>query len=490
MTLRNPVTPRQTPTPTRAFVISVVNAFITKLGTIGIGIALARLLGPEEFGTYAVAFVALVAVLSFNELGVSLAIVRWPGDPKDIAATVTTISATCSVLLFGLSYAVAPYFTAAMGNEAATDVVRVMAVCIVLNGLVATPAALLQRNFRQGQRMVIDQVNVWLGAGASLIMVIAGMGAMSLAVGRVLASLVAGVLFLIYSPLPYRFGFSLKSARQLLAFGLPLAGASMVVFAVGYVDQLVAGKMLGPVALGLYVMAFNMAGWPSSLLSPPLRGVAPATFARLQDKPGDMQSALLSLTGSLAAVLLPVCAVMMGCAVPLVMLVYGDAWAPAGLALFWLAPLTAVRVLHELFYDYLVILGLSGPIFTVQLMALAALVPALIVGAFYGGMSGLAAAPVAVAVVVTSPMYLRAMKRANVSLRALAVRLFRPFMVAVAAGIGCALLSQSVRSPVEAVLWSAGVGVLAMGLTLAFGRHDIADVRRWGRGRAPEEAWT
>ncbi len=50
MTLRSPVTPRRTPTPTRAFVISVVNAFITKLGTIGIGIALARLLGgPEEF---------------------------------------------------------------------------------------------------------------------------------------------------------------------------------------------------------------------------------------------------------------------------------------------------------------------------------------------------------------------------------------------------------------------------------------------------------
>jgi len=155
-----------------------------------------------------------------------------------------------------------------------------------------------------------------------------------------------------------------------------------------------------------------------------------------------------------------------------------------------LAPLTAVRVLHELFYDYLVILGLSGSIFTVQLMALAALVPALIVGAIYGGMSGLAAAPVAVAVVVTSPLYLRAMKRANVSLRSLAVRLFRPFMVAVAAGIACTLLSHSVRSPVEAVLLSTGVGVLAMGLTLAFGRRDIADVRRWGRGRTPEEAWS
>lgn len=196
---------------------------MTRLGTIGIGIALARLLGPAEFGTYAVAFVALIAVLSFNELGVSLAIVRWPGDPKAIAATVTTISTGCSVILFAATYFAAPYFASAMGNPAATDVVRVMAACIVLNGLVATPAALLQRYFRQGQRMAVDQVNVWLGAGVSLALVIAGMGAMSLAVGRVAASVVSGILFVAFSPLPFRFGFSAKSAKELLLFGLPLA---------------------------------------------------------------------------------------------------------------------------------------------------------------------------------------------------------------------------------------------------------------------------
>lgn len=372
MTLSKQSATRGRPTPSKAFGLGVINAFVTRLGTIGIGIALARLLGPAEFGTYAVAFVALIAVLSFNELGVSLAIVRWPGDPKAIAATVTTISTGCSVILFAATYFAAPYFASAMGNPAATDVVRVMAACIVLNGLVATPAALLQRYFRQGQRMAVDQVNVWLGAGVSLALVIAGMGAMSLAVGRVAASVVSGILFVAFSPLPFRFGFSAKSAKELLLFGLPLAGASLVAFGVGYVDQFAAGNMLGSVTLGLYVMAFNMAGWPAALLSQPLRSVAPATFARLQDRPEDMRAALLSLLGVLSAVLLPVCAVMMGCSVALVTFVYGDAWAPAGLALVWLAPLAALRIIHELLYDYLVVLGLSMSIFNVQAAALVA----------------------------------------------------------------------------------------------------------------------
>ena len=70
-----------------------------RLGTLAIGIALARILGPDEFGTFAVALLALLAVLSFNELGVSLAIVRWPDSPREIAPTVATLATLSSVLL-------------------------------------------------------------------------------------------------------------------------------------------------------------------------------------------------------------------------------------------------------------------------------------------------------------------------------------------------------------------------------------------------------
>ncbi len=163
------------------------------------------------------------------------------------------------------------------------------------------------------------------GAGASLIMVIAGMGAMSLAVGRVLASLVAGVLFLIYSPLPYRFGFSVKGARQLLAFGLPPWPApAWWSLPLATLINSSRGKMLGAVALGLYVMAFNMAGWPASLLSQPLRSVAPATFARLQESPEEMRQAMLRITGLVACVMLPIASVLAVCAVPVVVVLYGE----------------------------------------------------------------------------------------------------------------------------------------------------------------------
>ena len=152
----------------RALGLNLLNTIVSRVGTFAIGIALARILGPEEFGTFAVALLALMAVLSFNELGVSLAIVRWPGDPKKIAPTVQTLCTASSVIFFLGAVALAPAFCAAMGSPDATGVVIVLAFSVIINGLVAVPAALLQREFRAGRRMVADQVMSWLGAIISI----------------------------------------------------------------------------------------------------------------------------------------------------------------------------------------------------------------------------------------------------------------------------------------------------------------------------------
>ena len=122
-----------------------------------------------------------------------------------------------------------------------------LAASIVIDGIVATPAALLQRDFRAGRRMAIDQVNSWLGAIVSISCALAGMGAMSLAVGRIAAALVAAVMFIHAEPV--RFGFDREIARKLLRFGVPLAASSVVVFGVKFVDQFIVGSVLGPVAL-------------------------------------------------------------------------------------------------------------------------------------------------------------------------------------------------------------------------------------------------
>ena len=397
-----------------ALLWSLANTAVARIGTLAIGVVLARLLGPEEFGTYAVAFVALMAVLSFNELGVSLAIVRWEEDPARIAPTVTTISVAMSAVLTALAVALGPAFAAAMGDSDAALPVQLLALCVLINGAVATPAALLQRTFRQDQRMVADQVNVWVGALVSVAFAWSGAGAMSLVIGRLAGAGLSACLFLRYSPLPYRLGLDRQYARQLLAFGLPLAGASVVVFLVGFVDQLVVGHTLGALLLGYYVLAFNLASWPVTLFSQPLRMVAPALFARMQDDPARLRRSFGQVLRPLTAVALPVCAGIAVVAPQLVELVYGTDWLPAAVVLRWLAVLAAFRILFELSYDYLVVLRRSRSILRIQVVGVVVLVPAVWAGVRVAEIEGAALTLVLVAAAVTLPLYLVEFHRCGV----------------------------------------------------------------------------
>ncbi|KRD42987.1 polysaccharide biosynthesis protein [Cellulomonas sp. Root930] len=463
--------------PAHALVWSFANTAASRLGTLAIGIVLARLLGPEEFGTYAVAYIALIAVLSFNELGVSLAIVRWPDDPRAIAPTVTTISVVTSTLIALGVMLVAPAFASQMGDPGATGLVQLLALCVIINGIVASPAALLQRHFRQDRRMVIDQVNVWLGAGVSVALALAGVGALSLVVGRLAGAIVSGVLFLAYSPERFRFGFDRQYVRPLLAFGLPLAGASVIVFAAGYVDQLVVGRVLGSVALGAYVLAFNLASWPVSMFSQPLRSVAPALFARLQGDGAVMGETFARVVRPLAAVALPACAVLAAAAPEVVQFVYGAAWLPAAEPLRWLAIVAAGRILVELAYDYLVVQGRSHALLLVQALWFAALLPAVVVGAQQGGLGGAGLAQVVVVGVVVLPVYLWLLARAAVRPGEVLRRLAVPVAASlVLAGLVVVVLA-AVGSPLLGLLIAGALTAGVAALLLHGARSDIALLR-------------
>lgn len=466
----------------RALSWSFINTAVSRFGTLAIGIVLARVLGPQAFGTFAVATVALIAVLSFNELGVSLAIVRWPGDPKEIAATVTTISVVSSLALTIAAYVAAPTFATAMGDPAATDVVRLMMLCILVNGLVATPAALLQRQFRQGKRMIVDQVNVWVGAILSVSLALGGMGAMSLAIGRVVGTVLAAVLFIIYSPLPLRFGFDRTKVRQLLKFGLPLAGSSIIVFAVGYADQLTAGAMLGATALGYYVLAFNLASWPVSMFSQPLRSVAPAAFSRLQHDRTAMTRSLRSIIGLLASVSVPICLLLAGAADPIIEFVYGEVWAPAAPVLTWLAILAAFRIFFELAYDYLVVLGRSATIFTVQVVWLVVLIPGLILGAALWGLPGLAAVQVVIAALIVVPFYLWEFHKSGLAVSAVGRRARLPLVVGVLVGLIAAVLSKLIPTGILAGISAGVVCLVAIGWLVYRDRDELATLKQVAAG--------
>jgi O-antigen/teichoic acid export membrane protein len=403
--------------------------------------------------------------------------VRWEGDPAEIVPTVMTISVLCSAVLFAACFLAAPAYAHAMGAPQAVPVVRVMSLLVLIDGFTNTPVALLQRGFRQGRRTIADQANVWLGAATTILLALTGHGAMSLAIGRVAGCLASALLLGVFVPDSLRLGFDPAKARALTRFGLPLAGSSLISLAVTSADQVVVGHLLGPVALGCFVLALNLAGWPVTMFSQPVGNVAPAVFSRLQRDSAAMSRAFLSAAGLLCAVAAPACMVIGGAATPLIGFVYGSRWLPAARPLLWLAALAAVQIFLLLAYDYLVVLARSRFLLTVSLAWLVALVPALIAGARLGGIGGAALAEAAIAACAILPWYLSELRRVGIRLPALGGSLALP---ACGAGLtALAALAAARALPGDMVrLAAAGLAAAAVaGLLLYRGRATLAVLR-------------
>ncbi|MER6029969.1 oligosaccharide flippase family protein [Streptomyces sp. NPDC001851] len=408
---------------------SLINTVVMRLGNFATGILLARFaLGPAQWGVYGISQTVLLVLLSANELGVSLAIVRWDGDPRRFAPTVLTLATASSGLLYAALFLSAPPVAGLLDSPEASGVLRVMCLCLVIDGVAQVPAGFLTREFAQGRRMVIDAVNFVLSTSVTLVLAFAGWGAMSFAWGAVAGNVAALAGCALAAPGTLRFGWDREQARALLRFGLPLAGASLLALAVVNVDTMVVGSTLGQVSLGFYVLAFNMSGWPVRIISEAARRVSFAGFSRLADSPQALAQGFSRALGVLVTGTVPLCVLLGGLAAPVVRLVYGGTWLPAADALPWLMVLGLIRIGCELAYDCLVATGQRRALILVQGLWVAALVPVLLAGARLGGIVGVSQGHVLVAAGLVVPAFLHALGRAGISLVHLARACAWPFL--------------------------------------------------------------
>lgn len=311
----------------------------------------------------------------------------------------------------------------------------------------------------------------------SLLLALLGWGAMSLAIGRLVASLVFAALLIRWSPVPYRFGWDRVVAARLLRFGLPLAAASIVVFASGYADQMIVGGVLGAQALGFYVLAFNLASWPVSIFSQPLRAVAPATFSSMKSDPARMSRTFYRILALLACVAVPACLAISGAATPVIEFVYGGVWLPAAGPLLWLAAFAALKILFELAYDYLVVQGKSGVVLIIQSVSFVVSLPLMMWAAGSIGEGGVAACQFVVALLVMVPLYVISLRRVGVAGRKVLAAVVVP---AVGGGLAWAAargLAAAIDSAFLAAATAAVAAVLIIAALAARRRDDLRLLR-------------
>ena len=103
------------------------------------------------------------------------------------------------------------------------------------------------------------------------------------------------------------------------------------------VDNLLVGRVLGSVALGLYSVAYNTMFLPVSRISQPLQQVLFSAFSKIQHEPTRLGEAWARGNEVISAVNVPAFLGMAVVAPDFVPVVLGQKWDPAVPVLQWLS---------------------------------------------------------------------------------------------------------------------------------------------------------
>lgn len=448
-----------------------VNSLTMRLGSLLLGIVLARLLTPEAFGLFAVALTVQGILLACADLGLSADLVR-SRDWQRRAPTVALISLLTGGVLTAAMIAGAPALASSLGSDEAAPVIAVMSLALGIAAAGVVPFATIQREFQQSRYFLIVATSFLVGSGLTvLLIVVFGWGAMALAVGKLVEqACTVGLQFALTRTKP-RLGFDRSVARSALAFGLPVAGANMLSWTVLYVDYIVIGRIAGAVSLGLYVLAFTVSSWPVNALVHAVRNVALPGFSRL-DREKSARNFVSSFALVFAAGLL-VGLLLATLAIPMVTFVYGPGWRGSAGALGVLAVFGAMRVGFDLMATFLIARGASRSVLLVQVTWVVALVPAMVLGVYLWGLVGAGVAHLFVGLLVVLPAYMRALKRQGVSSLALVRAAAPPIGAAVLAAAAVWASTQATESTWQSLIVGGSIGVLVY----------VALLHRWLRSR-------
>ena len=467
---------------------SLLGNVVLKMGSLVLGLILARILTPADFGVYAVALAALNFLMHVNDVGIIAATVQWRGRLEDMVPTGSTLAVVFSVSVYGIFWWLAPWFAELAGSPDATGPIRLLTVGILIDGITAVRAGALIRRFQQDKLTKANLAGFVVNFVLAVTLAVHGAGAYSFVGGYVAGAAVTGVLVFGQARLPIRLTVDRKVAVSLMRFGIPLAGSLGVEAILLNADYVLVGRYLGVVAVGFYLLAFNISSWMQGLVGQAIRWVSVPSFSRLAESDGALNDGVCRSVPLLVTIMLPVATLLVALAEPLVVGLYGERWAPAAAALPFLAVLAVVRLLHWFAIDILTSVGATRSALWINVGWAIVLIPALVWGTSIDGIRGTAIAHATVGVLVALPLTVMLLRRSGVHLAGVLPALARPFVAAAGtATVGVVLVSVLHLPPLlECAV--GGIAGLAVYVVIAVPRRDMRVAIGQIRSRMPSIA--
>ncbi|WP_296509188.1 lipopolysaccharide biosynthesis protein [Rhodoferax sp.] len=297
----------------------------------GTQVVLARLLGPEQYGLFAIGAIVVSFSNFFADIGIAYGLIQKSELADEDLRFVSTwqflIGGTVSLVIALASTHIATFF----GDPRSGPIVQGLAIICLVNAMAAPSLNMLKRklDFKAIQVAQLTAYVVgYMAIGIPLALV--GWQVWALVIAWLAQSTVLLVLLYAFVKHPIRPLIWFADAGQLAKYGATVLTTNLVNWLINNVDKVVVGRVFNSKDIGLYATSYNMLYNPTSSLLGVLQPVFFSASARLSDEQARIAAGYRSLVGAITLFILPAFVGLAVVSETFALALYGNAWQDLG----------------------------------------------------------------------------------------------------------------------------------------------------------------
>ena len=352
--------------------------------TFVVGIILARLLSPREFGLIGMITVFIAVSESFINSGFSSALIRKKDCTDTDFSTVFFFNLTVGILFFLLLFFSAPAISSFFNEPELTAILQVLGIVLIIDSLTLIQRTILTKRIDFKLQAKISMI-ASIGSGVvSITMAFYGLGVWALVAQRIVKQGLNSLFLWLWNRWKPLLVFSKESFKELFGFGSKLLLSGLIDTIYRNVYYLIIGKFFSAQELGFYTKANEFKNLPSQNLNGIIGRVTYPVLSTLQDDIPRLKNNYQKLIRSVMFITFILMLGMAAVAEPMIHTLIGAKWEPAIIYLQMLCFVGMMYPLHALNLNMLQVQGRSDLFLKLEVIKKIIAIPTIVIGVFFG----------------------------------------------------------------------------------------------------------
>lgn len=363
---------------------SAADAFLGQGVTFLVGIVLANLLSPSEYGLIGICTIFNVVLTGIVDSGFSTALIRKQGTTNEDYNTMFVTNMVISILLYGALFVCAPWISLFFERPELTDLLRVMGLILILQALSITQVTILTKRIDFKTKTKASIISAISSGIVGIAMAFAGFGVWALAGQQLSRQLVYTVCLWFFNRWWPSMKLSRTSFRYMWGFGWKMVLSGLLNNIWNQLYQVVVGKWYSPATLGQYTQSRDYANLFSSNFTLIIQRVTYPALSELQNEKERLVAAYRK-TIKMSMFITAVSMFSLGAvAEPLIFTLIGEKWVQAASFLPLICISMSLYPLHALNLNMLQVQGRSDIFLILEVVKKIISIGPILLGIFVG----------------------------------------------------------------------------------------------------------